>query len=189
MNRLLISIVLVSFSGCRNTSPQLAIRKQEQLEMKFAPSFIPFLMFNLTMEKDSGEVTYYTLRPRNPLTGVPTKTIVYDSITLKVGGETYLKFAKTIRELDYKNYKDGTRAGEEMLDGLYAHFQYISASSDTTKLSFQSSNRKDTKIAYELIDGFFEFAETVFKENKTRLEYIGQLKKYFDYKLMHKKLN
>jgi hypothetical protein len=183
MKKLLVSVFFLSLLGCKNASIKVEEKKQEQFKMAFSPSFIPSLTFNLKMEKDSGEVTYYVARYRNLLTNIPTKTIVYDSVTLKVGGASYLKFAKIIRELDYKNYKGGEKEDEAMIDGLFAYFQYISISADTTKLRFQSCKREEAKVAYELIDGFFEFGNTIFKDNKTRLDYLDKLKQFFDYNL------
>ena len=158
MKKLVIGVLFLSLLGCKNTPLKIEEKKQEQFKIMFSPSFIPALMFNLKMEKDSGEVTYCVFRSRNPFTNVPPQRIVYDSTTLKVGGEAYLKFIKIIRELDYKNYKSGKKEGETMIDGLSAHFQYISITADTIKMDFLSSNRKETKVAYELIDGFFQFS-------------------------------
>jgi hypothetical protein len=183
MSKFLITIALISFCGCRNTPPKLAIKKQEQLNISFYPPFvIPCLLFNLKMEKDSGEVTYYVAEPRNPLTGMPPKTIVYDSIIIKVSGETYLKFAETIHEIDYKNYKI-----EEMdtysYDGLNPSFQYISVSADTSRVNFESIKRRDAKVAYKLIYSFFEFTEILFKNDKKQKTYLKHFETYFDYKI------
>jgi hypothetical protein len=174
-NLLLVILLFLSLMGCKNTPPKLKEKKQEQFKM-IAASANPFLVFTLNMEKDSGEVTYYVLTPRNPLTNKPPQTIVYDTTTFKVGGEPYLVFAKKIRAFDYKKYTIGEQ-DTYGYDGINPYFYYVSTSNDTNSVNFESIKRRKPKLANELIDAFFVFTNSIFKGNKTRLDYLNQIKK------------
>jgi hypothetical protein len=176
-NLLLVLLLFLSFMGCKNTPPKLEVKKQEQFKAVFTPeSPIRLLIFTLNMEKDSGEITYYALTPRNRLTNTPPQTIVYDTTTFKIGGEPYWAFVKKIREFDYKKYEIGEQ-DTYGYDGINPSFYYVSTSNDSSSVNFESIKRRKPKVANELIDAFFAFTDSIFEGNKTRMDYLHQIKK------------
>jgi hypothetical protein len=149
----------------------------EQLKLTFHPSFHPSLDFTLKIGKDTGVLSYRKYDQGNPLMNAPF-TAGYDIFNCEVGGDAYLKFVETIRGVNFNDHKRPLREGV-VLDGIKISVEYISISSDTVRLDFYTPHRETCGMEYKLFDGFFEFAESVL-EKENRLEYIRDLKSYFD---------
>jgi len=145
----------------------------EQLKLTFHPPFHPSLDFTLKMEKDTGVMIYRVYDPQNPLMKEPF-TAGFDTLTCVVGGKAYAKFVETIRSVNFKDHKNPPRTGI-ILDETKVEVQYISTAFHTGKLDFKLYDRALFKMEFQLLDGFFEFAENVLEETK-RLEFIRDLK-------------
>jgi hypothetical protein len=174
MLRLLIVLFIMSFFSCKKI--ETAKKPIEQLQLDFHPSFHPYLDFKLTISNSVGILDYKTYRKRNPATGIPEKSEVYDSFRISVRDSNYLKFINTIRSLNFKHKS----LKQDGLDGIMVYVKYISTVPDTSQFEFWSPNRTQFELEYKLLDAFFEFSEKTFIEPKQAM-YFYELKRYFDY--------
>jgi hypothetical protein len=184
MKQALILATLLFLGTLSCNSSKSKEQKHEQLTLRFHPSFTYNLDFTLNIEEDKGEIIYHVYHPRNPATGIPEKTVEYDSLKFVVSGSDYIQFIETIRSIKIQGHKSLKKEGG--IDGIITYVQYISKSLDTTQFDFWSPLRANYPLEYQVLDAFFDFTEKVFTDKK-QLDYLEKLKEYFEYNRRIKK--
>ena len=179
-------LMIISTVNCDNAK-QKSHSMQEQLRIRFTPSFIPHLDFTVILNKDKGEVLYKVYRPTNIATSEPPQPILYDSLKFEVSGSDYQKFIENIKDINLENYKSPKMEGIG-LDGITTYIEYQHDPTKISKFDFWSPSRKVYITEYKLLDGFFNFTDKIFKDKK-QIEYLEDLRGYFDYGLPIRKIS
>lgn len=182
---LIVALIIISVTGCKNATLK-GNTMQEQLKIRFKPSFIPHLDFSIILNEDKGHVLYKEYRPTNMLTGEPKQAILYDSLEFEVKGVDYQKFVETIKEANLENYNSPKMEGFG-LDGITTYVEYQLNPTKINKFDFWSPNRNVYVTEYKLLDGFFDFTDKLFEDRK-QINYLEDLRGYFDYGLPVRKV-
>lgn len=183
MRPILSLILLFSLFGCQSGKDKRTANSTERLILEFNPAFAASSVFMIDMNdgKPRMDVKTFNIRYSTPFN---YKIIASDSFSVKINPENYRLFKATLDTIDFTHYQNE----EEVLDGVSGKITRVNTRSDTTIIPFASPDREQFKIEYQILDAFFQLAESELTEIR-HIEYLEALKCYFDYGLPIKKIN
>lgn len=165
------------------------IHNEDIINLTFSPSFSWASNFTFEMNQNKAGLKVKIFKPAEPWEDGEKITIL-DSVFFSIKEEYYYKIKNIFKIESIKNYKQKSSRG---IDGLTVSVRKVDIYGDTIFIHFWSPSRADSsKIPeYLIIDTFFYLAENIAIEhnNIKYLEYIEDLKSYFDFGLPIKKIN